>query len=105
MIRDYIYVDDAIGYATSFLGRTTQHRVYNIGSGVGVSVNEVLNTVSELVGEEIPRITIDTPPGFVHQSVTNIDRLTAECGRRDTISLSEGVWRALTWIRRGLHSS
>jgi UDP-glucose 4-epimerase len=91
MIRDFIYVDDAIGYAAAFLERATTHSVYNIGSGIGVSVNDVLNTVSDVVGKEIARITVDTPPGFVHHSVVNVERITAELGARSLTSLREGI--------------
>ena len=93
MIRDYIYVDDAIGYAAAFLGHTTHHHVYNIGSGVGVSVNEVLDVVSEVVGEDVHRTTVDTPPGFVHHSVVNVDRLTTELGQRALTPLIDGISR------------
>ena len=98
MIRDYIYVDDAIGYAAAFLGRTTHHSVYNIGSGVGVSVNEVLDVVGEVVGEEVRRTPIDTPAGFVHHSVVSVDRLTTELGQRTLTPLADGIsgtYRAL----------
>jgi len=91
MIRDYIYVDDAIGYASSFLGHTTPHSVYNIGSGVGVSINEVLDTMSDVVGQRIPRISVDTPQGFVQRSVVSVDRLTHEFGKRPLVALREGI--------------
>ena len=91
MVRDYIFVDDAIGYAASFLGVTTRHSVYNIGSGIGVSVNEVLDTISEVVGHDIARTPVKTPAGFVQRSVTNIDRLTEEFGPREVTALREGI--------------
>jgi len=91
MVRDYIYVDDAIGYAASFLGRDTRHDLYNIGSGVGVSVNEVLDNMSQVIGQQISRITVDTPQGFVHRSVLSVDRLTDELGKRQLVTLREGI--------------
>ena len=95
MIRDYIYVADAIDWAASFLGQSTTHSVYNIGSGVGVSVNEVLDTISNAIGSPITRTTVAVPEGFVHTSVTNIDRLVDEFGPRDILTLSEGIQK--TW--------
>jgi UDP-glucose 4-epimerase len=91
MIRDYIYVSDAVEWAASFVGRTTTHSVYNIGSGVGVSVNEVLDTMSDVVGHQLPRISVDTPPGFVHRSVVSVDRVTHEFGERPLMGLREGI--------------
>lgn len=100
MIRDYIYIDDAIGYAAAFLGRTPHHSIYNIGSGVGVSVNDVLDAVSAVVGEKVDRVTVDTPAGFVHHSVTNITRLLDEFGPRHVTSLAEGIGNTLDYLRR-----
>lgn len=91
MIRDYIYIDDAIGYAAAFLGRTPHHSVYNIGSGAGVSVNDVLDVVSAVVGERVDRVTVDTPPGFVRHSVVNVDRLTTELGQKALTPLTDGI--------------
>jgi UDP-glucose 4-epimerase len=91
MIRDYIFVSDAIDWAGSFLGRSTTHSVYNIGSGVGVSVNEVLDTMSDVLGQPIPRVLVDTPQGFVHRSVVSIDRITDEFGERPLVALSDGI--------------
>jgi UDP-glucose 4-epimerase len=101
MIRDYIYVSDAIDWAASFVGRTTTHSVYNIGSGVGVSVNEVLDTISDAIGSPVAQTTVAVPEGFVHTSVTNIDRLVGEFGQRDVITLAEGIQKTWdTWRHR-----
>ena len=42
MVRDYIYVGDVVSAIAPLVEKETQHRVYNVGSGVGRSVNDVL---------------------------------------------------------------
>ena len=98
MIRDYIYVSDAIDWAASFLDQATTHSVYNIGSGVGASVNDVLALIGDTIGSPIARTTVAVPEGFVQASVTNIDRLVSEFGQRDILTLSEGIRK--TWDAR-----
>lgn len=99
MVRDYIYVDDAISMAASFLGRDTAHRVYNIGSGVGVSVNDVLNTITEVVGHDVPSTSIPIPEGFVSRSVVSTNRVTTEFGGKELTGLSEGIDATWKWVR------
>lgn len=91
MVRDYIYVDDAITRAVAFLGRQTHHSTYNIGSGRGVTVNEVIQTIEKVTGEPLRREHVPVPEGFVHHSVVNIDRLVSEFGQLELIPLEEGI--------------
>lgn len=101
MVRDFICVSDAIGYAAAFLGHPTRHSVFNIGSGVGVSVREVLDVISHVVGAPLQTVNVETPAGFVSRSVVNIDRLSAEFGPRELLSLDEGIRHTLA----SLHST
>jgi len=100
MVRDYIYVTDAIGYAAEFLGRDTAHSVYNIGSGAGVSVNEILDTITQVVGVPLDTLEVDTPPGFVTHSVVSVERLVSEFGPHPQIDLAEGIDHTLSALRR-----
>lgn len=99
MVRDYLYIDDAISMASSFLGRDTNHRVYNIGSGVGVSVNEVLDVISSVVGRDLSRTTIEVPEGFVQRSVVSTNRFTSEFGSAELTRFTEGIGATWRWIQ------
>lgn len=103
MVRDYIYVEDAISRAVSFLGRTTSHHTYNIGSGVGRSVTEVLAVISEVVGEPLATVDVPLPEGFVERSVVDTTRFDAEFGPHDDTPLREGVQK--TWDYLQSHST
>lgn len=67
VIRDYIYVDDVVDaiLASAQLNDKELPRLYNIGSGVGKSLNEVVANITKLHGEiEIKRLKgrmIDIP--------------------------------------------
>jgi UDP-glucose 4-epimerase len=104
MTRDYIYVADAISQAANFLGVNTRHHTYNIGTGMGVTVNEVLHTITDVVGKPLQTTQVPIPPGFVTRSVVNIDRLKQEFTLPPFTPLAEGIERtlhALTISREG----
>ncbi|GAA5172051.1 UDP-glucose 4-epimerase GalE [Pseudonocardia eucalypti] len=55
-IRDYIHVDDLADAHLLALQHATpkQHRVYNLGSGSGFSVRQVIDTCREVTGHALP---------------------------------------------------
>ena len=99
MVRDYLYVDDAISRAAAFLGRHTAHHTYNIGSGVGRSVTEVLAVISEVVGEPLETVDVPLPPGFVARSVVDTTRFDEEFGHREDTPFVEGVRKTWEYLR------
>lgn len=55
-IRDYIHIEDLAEAHLLGIAATTpgEHRVYNLGSGTGFSVREVIETARRVTGREIP---------------------------------------------------
>jgi UDP-glucose 4-epimerase len=61
-VREYVHVDDLAGAYVLALesGLDEGHRVYNVGSGTGISVHDVVTTVTEVTGRPVP--TVNNPP-------------------------------------------
>lgn len=105
-VRDYIHVEDlaeAHRLAVEALhpGRAA---AYNMGSGTGTTVLEVLRACEEIVGKPIPH-RFDAPrPGDPAVLIASPDRITEELGwapRHPTIhSIVETAWR---WHRTHPH--
>lgn len=96
MIRDYIHVDDLIRRILRMVDAEPRHRVYNLGSGQGTSVTEVLETVRDVVGHDFPVRTAPKPATFVDHVVLDVTRFVDEFGADDDLSLTEGIAR--TWM-------
>jgi UDP-glucose 4-epimerase len=95
VVRDYLYVSDVIEALELAGGEERDHKVFNIGSGVGVSLNELLHLVAEVVGEcpkveYMPGRALDVPA-----SVLEVSRAEEELGWRPHTEIARGV--ALTW--------
>jgi UDP-glucose 4-epimerase len=103
MVRDYIFVEDVAEIVMKFVGRQTQESIYNIGSGIGNSVNEVLESLRRVTQVDFAETEIETPTTFVHRSVLNIDRYTSEFGPFDFTSLDDGV--RSTYLEAGTRES
>lgn len=81
MVRDYLYVLDAVDTIARTIEGQPQHGVYNIGSGTGRSVKDVLEQISRVSGITPVIERRPTPPSFVKSSVLNVSRFEAEFGR------------------------
>lgn len=98
-VRDYIHADDAIRMIVEVVDRPREHSVYNIGSGVGTSVSELLGTVERVTGI-VPTVEyLPEPATFVHRSVLDTSRYAGEFGAVEMRSLDEGI--AQTWMEGG----
>ena len=74
-----------------FVGRETEFTTYNLGSGVGHSVNDVLAVVREVIGHEFDIEEAPAPPTFVEKVILNVDRYTSEFGPHSLTPLEVGI--------------
>jgi UDP-glucose 4-epimerase len=101
-VRDYIHVED-LGRAHLLALEAAgpgEHRVYNLGSGAGFSVREVVETARSVTGEEIdadeaPRRAGD-PPALVASS----EKIQADLGwKPEKPGLEAMISDAWVWMR------
>ncbi|MEX0645753.1 MAG: NAD-dependent epimerase/dehydratase family protein, partial [Parvularculaceae bacterium] len=100
VVRDYFYVDDLVEAILAAIAHDGPSRVFNIGSGEGQSVNDIIAGVEKATGREItrryaPARAIDAP-----KSVLDIALAGKELGWRPKVPLAEGLARTVQW-RRG----
>ncbi len=94
MVRDYIYVGDMARMIASTFATATKD-LYNLGSGHGVSVNELVKTIGKIVPDQIKIEHQESPATFVEKIVLNTERFSREFGVKPQTELAEGI--AKTW--------
>jgi len=103
MVRDYLYVTDvASAFAVMIEAPEIQHDTYNVGSGVGHSVSEIIECVAKCIGHPIETIHREAPKSFVQCSVLDTSRMRSEFNWRPEISLEEGISRTVKYVARQL---
>jgi UDP-glucose 4-epimerase len=92
-IRDYIHIEDLAAAHRLALDNTSagEHRIFNLGSGRGFSVREVIAAAAAVTGSEIPTREAPRRPGDPPMLVAANDRIKAELGWVATKSLTEMV--------------
>lgn len=93
VVRDFIYIDDAIRGIIDVIERGEMNSIYNLGRGTGVSVADVVTTIGSVLPESLdivyePARKVDAP-----YSVLDISKYRAISTIDDFISLAEGIRR------------
>ena len=104
-IRDYIHVTDlarAHIAAVEWLGRGGESKKYNVGTGQGYSVREVLNAVEKVTGKAVPFTFGPRREGDPPSLVADSSRLQKDLGwaPRDS-GIERIVETAWAWFDRG----
>jgi UDP-glucose 4-epimerase len=97
-LRDYVYVGD-VAKANLLALRKGNNQTFNIGTGIGVSVNElfaVLKKVMKFSGQ-----AKYAPPraGELFRSVLNVKKAAKELGWRPKVSVQQGLKLTLDWYK------
>jgi len=98
MERDYIYVGDAVKATITALEKKTAHKIFNIGSGTGTSINGLLEVMSDVVGKNIEPVYAEDTAVRVQKIVLDTSRIRGEIGWKPRTSLEEGIATTWRWI-------
>jgi len=99
-IRDYVHVDDLASAHLLAIEATTPKtaEVFNIGTGTGHSVLEVLQSCREVVGQPIPREITARRPGDAPALVADPSKLKSQLGWQPKYTnIRETVATAWRW--------
>ena len=102
-IRDYVHVVDvAVGHVAALeahAGEAGVH-VYNLGTGKGHSVLEVIKAYEEASGKPIPYEIVDRRPGDVAATWADVSKAEAELGWKATRDLHQMCSDSWRWQRQ-----
>lgn len=97
VVRDYVYIDDLVDAIRATIAYRGGEHVFNIGSGRGESLREVLGVIGDLCPVAVryaqPR-AVDVPV-----SVLDVERAGRELGWRPATPLADGVRLTLEWMK------
>jgi UDP-glucose 4-epimerase len=96
-VRDFVFIDDVTDAITRALARPEDSGTWNIGSGVGHSLNQAITLAREITRRSIPISYRAARQSDVRGVVLDISRAHQELGWTPKVALEEGLKR--TWER------
>lgn len=99
VIRDFIYIDDAVRAIKKIVNGTNNHHTFNLGSGFGTSISDVLQAIEEALNVKLqisykPGRSVDVPVNYL-----DISRYEKCYGKLNPISLHEGIIRTAEFLK------
>jgi UDP-glucose 4-epimerase len=102
--RDFTFVTDAVAATVAAATRGTPGRVYNIGGGSRVSVNEVLAMIGRVTGKRLQLLVDPVQKGDMRHTYADTSLARAELGYRPAVGLEQGLAAEFRWLSEILAS-
>jgi UDP-glucose 4-epimerase len=98
-VRDYLYVGDAAQAALAAARFQGEPRIFNLGAGQGVSLNELVAEIRKLLGRAVevrygPGRAVDVPA-----NVLDVSAARRHLGWSASTPLAEGLRLTSEWLR------
>lgn len=97
-VRDYVYIDDAATAIESLLDCGIENDTFNVGSGRGHTLHEVMESIEAVTGRCLQRHRRHDVYSGIPYSVLNIGKIREVTGWTPRYDLAEGIrlaWRRL----------
>jgi NAD dependent epimerase/dehydratase len=106
--RDLNYVDDIVnGFLQAGVSENIVGEVINIGSGVDITIKEVVHKIMKMTGKNVEIISENER---VRPEKSEVERLLADntkakrlLGWQPRVSLDEGLQKTIQWFSQNLH--
>ncbi|MBX9686175.1 MAG: NAD-dependent epimerase/dehydratase family protein [Candidatus Obscuribacterales bacterium] len=101
VVRDYIYIGDAaeaLLKAAEYCPDENEPRVFNVGSGCGQSLNEIVRAIRAVVGKDLEVVHHPARSADVPANVLDIERAKKCLDWQPEINLESGIRKTWDWL-------
>ena len=97
-LRDYIYIDDLIDASLKII-KIKKVGVYNVGSGVGISLNDIISKINKILNKNIkPKYNLSAKSG-VAKSILDIKKIKKELRWKPKVQLETGLKNTINYFK------
>jgi UDP-glucose 4-epimerase len=100
-VRDFIYIDDLVEATIRLIKLPEDSGTYNVGSGVGHSVNQVMKLVNDVCEMPVDVIYLPVREADVMRVVLDFSKIYERHDWAPAVALTEGVRLTWQWMRSG----
>ena len=89
--RDFVHVDDVVAANLAAATADCESEIFNVTSGSRITINELVETINDVLGTDL-RPTYDDPrPGDVRHSQASISKAESMLGYSPSVDLAAGL--------------
>jgi len=98
-VRDYIYINDAVVATLSLLESGSHEKLFNIGSGTGTSLNQLLKIMSGLTGKSVKPVYMQDSGRYLKNVVLDISKIEKFTGWSPKTDITDGISQTWKWLK------
>lgn len=99
VIRDFIYIDDAVRGIQKIVNGNDRHHTFNLGCGYGTSIKKLLETIESVLNIKLNVKYTDARKVDVPVNYLDIKRFETAYGCLNPISLEEGIKKTAEFMK------
>lgn len=99
-VRDYLYIDDMVTACCQLIERGCDSETFNVGAGIGTSINRLHQIIEKLVGGSIPVQYLPARSLDVRAITLDSSKLIRATGWAPAVNLEEGIARTWKWLNQ-----
>jgi len=98
--RDFTFIDNVVeaNLKACEAAPSVCGKVYNIACGRNISVNELFQSLLEIMNKDITPLYAPPRPGDVRHSLANIEKASKELNYRVICEFKEGLIKTVSWF-------
>jgi len=97
-VRDFIYIDDIVEVCTRLVAFQKDNGTFNLGSGIGYSVNQLKDIVEEVTGAMLATTYRARRQTDVREVVLDISRMKSQLSWVPSTEIVDGVKLTWDWV-------
>lgn len=100
VVRDYIYIEDAIAAILKVANGECEYKIFNIGSGVGISLNQLIGVIKKTLNTNADVRYTESRKSDVPVNYLDVSRFESCYGTISSTSLEEGIIKTANYLRK-----
>lgn len=100
VVRDFIYIDDAIQGILKIASVDTEEKVFNLGYGEGHSVLNVVDAIEKILDKKLDVKFVEGRKADVPYSVLDTSRFERICGGQKNLTLEQGIEKLIDFLKK-----
>lgn len=99
VVRDFIYIDDAVRGIQKIVEGTDRHHTFNLGCGYGTSIKQVLDSIEHALNIKLSIKYTEARKVDVPVNYLDIKRFETAYGSLNPISLEQGIRKTAEFMK------
>ncbi|MBN1469631.1 MAG: NAD-dependent epimerase/dehydratase family protein [Fusobacteriaceae bacterium] len=99
-IRDYIFIEDLTNYVLKLIQNNCWNDIYNIGSGEGYSVNEIIEKIEKITDKKIEVIYKEKRNVDIDKNILDVEKINKIKISNRLHTIGEGLEKTWSFLKK-----